>query len=225
MGEVTAMEYQMSLIKIWDALLKRKWVVIIVGVIASLLGFVFITGDNPNLYAASSSIYAASYASYQETVQAMNIMRDYVEVIRSRKVAERASGYLSQTVSASAIMGMVSPNYASDSKIITITATSSDPQLAMAVANAVADAFIQEIVSITAAESIKVLDSAYTSRMVSNAQRDAMQNRLLLTGAAVVVTALIIAVFAAFNTRVCYPVEVTLGGKIELLGVIPDKTI
>ena len=219
------MEYQLNFRKILDALLKQKWIVIVVGVGAIAFGIIFIREDVPNVYSASSSIYAASDASYQEALQGMNVMRDYVNVIRSRKVAERASGYMAQQLSADEIMGMVWANYASDSKIITITASSSDPTLAIAVANAVADAFIQEIVSITSLESVRVLDSAYLARLVSDSRVEAMKTRLIIAAATVVVAIGIIVLFAAFDTKVVFPAEVTLGGEIELLGIIPEKNI
>ena len=219
------MEYKLNLIKILMAVLKKKWHIIAVGVITMALGMVLIRGDEPNIYAANSSIYAASYASYQETVQGMNIMRDYVNIIRSRKVADRASSYMSQDISPNEIMTMVWANYESDSKIITLTASSADPALAIAVVNAVADAFIQEIASITAVESVKVLDSAYSARLVTDAQLEAMRLRIIIAAIAVLAVICLIAVLAAFDTRVAFPAEATLSGKIELLGIIPERKI
>ena len=219
------MDYQINLTRIFDAILKRLWIIIIIGILAFALGFFFIGGSAPDTYSASSSIYAASHASYQESVMGMNVMRDYVDVIRSRKVAERASAYISQEVSTAEIMGMVSARFAADSKIITITALSDDPQLAISVANAIADAFIQEITSITAVESVKVLDSAYTARIVTNVQAEAMKTRLYLAAAAIIAATGIVVLTAAFNTKIAFPNDVTLGGKIELLGVIPDRKI
>ena len=219
------MDYQLNITKAIDAIIKNFWIIVLVGIIALAGAFVVVDGSQPDQYSASSSIYAASYQSYQESLMGMNIMRDYVDVIQSRKVAERASAYISQEVSTNQIMSMVSTYYSTDSNIITITATSVDPETAISVANAVADAFIQEIVSITAVESIKVLDSAYRANVVVNGQMQALKIRLIIVAAAIFLVVAYIAVVAAFNSKVAYPGEATLGGKVELLGVIPDKNI
>jgi capsular polysaccharide biosynthesis protein len=219
------MEYQINFLKIFDAMLARVKETIVIGILVLLVGFLVIDGSGADLYSANSTIYAASNASYQESVTGMNIMRDYVDVIRSRKVAERASAFLSGEVPPELIMGMVSASFQAESKIITITATSADPELAIAVANAVADSFIREMISVTAAESVKVLDSAYRARMVYNAGMEAMQTRVILAAGAAFGFLCVIAALAAFDSRVSSENEVTLAGRIELLGVIPDKKI
>ena len=219
------MEIQINAVKIIDALLKKTWLIIAAGIIAAVLSVFLVDDSAPNVYSSSCSLYSASSESYRDSVEGMNIMRDYVEIINSRKVAERASSYLMKEVSAEEIMSAISANYSINSKIITITAVSKDPARAILIANAAADAFIQETINITAAESVRVLDSAYRARVMTDMRREALKFRLIVTAAVVAALVLYIALFAFFDGRVAQIQDVTLDGKLKLLGVIPDRGI
>lgn len=219
------MNYHINLLKIIDSLLKKVWIVVAVAIIFAVAGLILIDDSAPDIYSAGASIYSASYVSYRDSIEGMNIMRDYVDIIRSRKVAERASAFISEVVTANEIMAMTTASFAPDSNIITIQASSANPDMAVAVANAVADAFIQEIISITAVESIKVLDSAHTARRMISTKSVAMRNRIVIISIGIFFVVGIIAITAAFDTRVAFYDEVTLNGQIELLGTIPKRKI
>lgn len=211
--------------KAFDTLLAKKWFIIGAFLIVMVLTIIFIGDSAPDLYSATSSIYAASGESYRDSMEGISIMRAYLVLIKSRKVAERASSYLAYEVSTDSIMSAVSSNSETNSNIISITAVSTDPTQAVAMANAVADAFIQELVSVAAVESVRVLDPAFRAAKSVDSTREAMKSRLMITAATVVLLVGYIATTAAFDTRVAYPYEVTLDGKLKLLGVIPGKDI
>ena len=219
------MDHPINLTKAMDALWAKKWLVALAAVLFLLPGLLLVDIHAPDIYTATASIYAASYASYSDSVEGMNVMRDYVDVIHSRKVAERAAAHMAQGVSAEDIMNMASASYAASSHIVTIEAASPEPTLAVLAANAVAEAFIREIEGITAVDSVRVLDSAHEAVRTTDGRREAA---LTLAGIALLgalLAAGLISAAAALDTRVAFPAEVTLGGKIELLGTIPDRRL
>lgn len=219
------MEYQINLRKVADALFARKWFIIAVAAVALVIGILITDPDAPDMYSASATIYSASYASYKESVEGINAMLAYVDIIESRKVAERASAQIMQALTPEQIMGMVYVSYAQGSAVLTVSATSTDPNLAVNVANAVAGAFVQEVISITAVESVKILDSASYARIASDGFGEAMRMRAVAVIAGAVAAIVLVVVFSLFDSRVAFPREITLNGELELLGVIPDRKI
>ncbi len=217
------MDYHFNLLKIFDAVMAKKIHLVFTGILALLASLLLVSSNLPDTYHATSTIFAVSYESYSDSVEGMNIIRDYAEVVNSTKVADLASSYLLNEVTSKEIQQMVSSAYSTDSNIITILAQSDDPEIAVKVANAVANAFIQEMISITSEETIQVLDSATTARLVQQGALMAWVYRFIIVVGAVGCFAAVIIVLAAIDTKVCFPSEVTLDGKIELLGIIPDK--
>jgi len=219
------MEYQFNIRKIFDAIFSKLPLLAVIGILSIGIGFYVTDGDAPDTYMSSSSIYSVSYSSYRESVEGLAVMRDYVDIVKSRKVAERAASYLPYDISSTEIMGMISASYVSSSAILTISAVSFDPAIAVDVVNAATDAFVQEMSNITAVESVKVLDPAYAAIKISDGVNDAISTMIIICVAAVFVTLAAIVVFSIIDTRVAFHQDVTLSGEIDLLGVIPNRDI
>jgi len=219
------MEYQLNPWKALDAVIAKKWMIMATAVISLFFGLLIADLGTPDLYTTSATIYSASYASYRESVEGINAMISYADIVQSRKVAQRAAARMSQPVSAEEVMQMVSLSYIENSAVLTLYATSPDPDLAVDVANAVAEAFVREVENITAVESVQVLDPALTAHLSSRGIVTVMKVCTALTAFCVFLVCALIAALALLDPRVAFPREVTLNGELELLGAIPDRNI
>ena len=219
------MEYQLNPRKAIDAVWTKKWIIIAVSIVSLFIGMSVTDPNAPDMYTASATIYSASYASYQESVEGINVMTIYVDIVRSRKVAERAAARVSQQISAEEIMGMISVSYIERSAVLTLHAVSDRAELAVEVVNAVSEAFVQEVANIAAVESVKTLDSAQSARPYSSGFATALKMRALILAAGLFAILCLVVLFALLDTRVAFPREVTLNGEIDLLGVIPERKI
>jgi len=216
-------ERHFSPYKIFHAVIRRFPLIVVAAIISFFVSTLITNPNTPDVYAASSTVYSASYASYRESVEGINAMKDYIDIVTSRKVAERAASYIPVELSPFEIMGMTSVAYSSSSTIITIQAMSTDPELAVSVSNAVSEAFTQEVQNITAVETVKILDGAREAILVVDGYLTAIRNRVLITAVGTAAMVLLIAIITIFDSSVATPVEVTLNGELVLLGFIPDN--
>jgi len=219
------MEVQINFRKILDALISKFYIVLITAAVFFVGGVLTTDSNAPDTYSATTTIYSASYVSYRDSLEARNAVLFYADVLRSRKVAERAASFIPQDMTPEQILSMVSSSSTGNSAVFSVTAVSRDPETAVAVANAIASAFVQEVVNVTATDWVKVLDQAYRAQLYSSGAQSAMMRRgeAAIAGAGLAI--LIIACFAAFDKRAAFPHEVTLNGEIELIGSIPKKGI
>jgi len=217
------MEYQINIRKALDALIAKWYVIPITALIFLCAGIVISDTDAPDMYSATTTIYSSSYVSYRDSVEVRNAIQFYADIIRSKRVAERASSIIAREIPPEQIIGMISTSNPVNSAIFVIRAVSTEPATAVIVVNAVAAAFIQEIEHVTSVEGVRVLDTANTAQLFSSGSQSSLQTRFIATAIGALLSALIIAFLAAVDKRAAFPHEVTLNGKIELIGAIPEK--
>jgi len=219
------MEIIVDFHRVFDALVTKAYIIFIICIILFAGSVIFIDSNAPDTYAATSTVYSASYVSYRESADGRYAIFLYSDIVRSRKVAERAASLIGTDIEPEQIMGMVSSSFSEYYTMMVVKAVSQNPELAVSVANAVAAAFAQEIVNITALEGVKVLDTAKYAVFNSSGSRSSLQIRAIVTLSGVIFTMFAIVTFTVFDRRAAFPQDVTLNGEIELMGVLPAKDI
>ncbi len=217
------MEFKINLTKIANSLIKKAWIILVAVVVTGVLSMYIIDENQPNMYSTETTIYAASENSYADSLEGIRVLDDYVGIVQSYKVAVKAAEILENTITPEEIQSMISAYIIPDSNIITITAMSQDTEMLISVSNAVAEAFVEEGNSITVTGSIQVLDQARDYRIIYNAVTEAWTNRIIMVAGVGLFLAAIFVCFSIVDSRVMFKDEATLDGKLELLGVIPDK--
>lgn len=220
------MERTIDFVKILQILIKRVWLVVVVTVLFGLAGLAYTRGDVPNVYSARASIYSVASGSYAASVQSTYIMKDYAEIVGSKKVADRVVNALPQhNLDVKLVQSMVRTSFSEDSAIFYVYAYSNDPALVIPVANSAAEAFVLEVGNITGADNVKILDEADTVIVSYNGQREQLKTRLVFLAVGFLLICGIIALTAVFSTKVTKVDDCTLNGEIRLLGVIPKHSI
>lgn len=206
--------------------------VAVMGLVVGVLAAVFAVPKR-NEYTATASVYCISYGSYSESTDGTSILRTYSEIIKSRRIAEHAAMLIADpditgddvyeqvSVESMYVQGLT---YAYENKtpIVSIYAVNEEENTAVSVVNAVADAFVQEINSLSDAEAIRVLDYAYDGKMTYNA----MQTCFLVLAAAAVCGILLGCVIilgrVIFTDRVVSVTDAGLFGQLDVVGIIPE---
>ena len=177
--------------------------------------------------------YGISYGSYSESAEGIQAIKTYSEIVKSLKVAERAALILGDdSLDKFTIYDMIEVEEAKtdangyrieDNAMINIHAYSTNEEDAIRVVNAVADAYVMEVASITLTETIRVLDQAYTTTLKYNA----IKNQLLYIGifAAIglILSCGIIICQEIFSTKVLSIQQGTLYNELDLIGIIPIR--
>lgn len=203
---------------------------LIIGLIGAMAAFFLIEENNE--YDATATVYSIAYGSYSESEQAGYAVRKYSDIIKSYKVAERATLLLAdKSVSKEDIYNMIYVEplviegttylYETTSSVIRIHAVSQKQNMAMQVVNAVADAFVMEVNSLSDVEATQVLDYAYDTEISFNAD----QTKLVVFIAGIVVGfllgCLIILYRIIFTDKIVSVNEASIHGELEIVGVIP----
>lgn len=208
--------------RIIKAMLKKCYLIVGTGVVLAAAMYIYMLGK-PQYYYATASVYSAAIGSYSETAQGIYTMQLYSSVVNSQKIADRAASLISGVnVTASEIRAMASASYTDESPIMYITATSTNPKVVVATANALAESLVIEAQSVTGTQAIQVLDKA---SWVGTVQMGKKRNVALafLIGAGL--TALLILLGETLSDRVYRVEDAEIGGKLEIIGIIPEQKI
>lgn len=188
--------------------------------------------DDQDRYEAEASVYSIAYGSYTDSELGVTAIRTYSDIIKSYKVAERAALLLGDaSLTKEDIYHMIRTDerviegttyvYENQSSVIHIWAEFENRQIAMRVANAVADAFVMEVNSMSDVDSTQVLDYAYDAPKSYNALQ---QQALVLAGCCLGMLLLgcfIIWYRIIFSKSIVSVSDASLYGQLEVIGVIP----
>lgn len=177
-------------------------------------------------YTAHSSVYSIVYGSYSDSTESLQTMIAYADIAKSHKVAERASLLLGdKNLDTETIYDMITTEYESTTytytSVIDIYAKSSDRNTAVKVVNAVTEAFVLEISSLTGKEDVKQLDKAYDAEQTYNATLAKFKTIGLCGLLGLVLSCAFIFIREVFSLKMYSPKDASLYGSLDVLGVIP----
>ena len=134
---------EIDLVELFYVFLNRIWLLVICMAIGCAAAFAWTACFIKPVYKTSAEIYVVS-ASNNSVVNLADLQlgsavkSDYMELMLSRPVLEKVIESLNVNKTVSQIRSMVSITNKTDTRILQITATSTDPQLATDVANELA---------------------------------------------------------------------------------------
>lgn len=177
-------------------------------------------------YTAHSSVYSIVYGSYSDSTESLQTMIAYADIVKSYKVAERASLLLGdENLDAETIYNMISAEYENTNytytSIIDIYAKASDRQTAVKVSNAVTEAFVLEIASLTGKEDVKQLDKAYDAEQTYNTTEAKIKTIAISGIVGLILSCGFVFIREVFSTKMYNPKDASLYGTLDVFGVIP----
>lgn len=217
------MEIKIDFRRYFLAIKKNKLIVIIVAIASLAIGILLNYNVKPDKYRAYSNVYSVSFGSYTDSVEGVYVLQTYSDIINSRKVANRAAMIIGDdSLDGEKIKSTITYSYSEQSPVYYIYATTTDPQLSMIIANAVAKAFVIEMNNIMGEDNAQILDEAYDYEQVFNGRKDQIKNILIITLLGTLLCLFVIVMISFFSNKVESVNDVTLNGEIEILGVIPN---
>ncbi len=217
------MEIKIDFRRYFLAIKKNKLIVIIVAIASLAIGILLNYNVKPDKYRAYSNVYSVSFGSYTDSVEGVYVLQTYSDIINSRKVANRAAMIIGDdSLDGEKIKSTITYSYSEQSPVYYIYATTTDPQLSMTIANAVAKAFVIEMNNIMGEDNAQILDEAYDYEQVFNGRKDQIKNILIITLLGTLLCLFVIVMISFFSNKVESVNDVTLNGEIEILGVIPN---
>jgi capsular polysaccharide biosynthesis protein len=217
--EIKLEDLKLSIIALW----KHKMVIMVTGILVFLIGMLLTLNTQIyNLYSASATVYSAFYGSYEQSVDGATAMISYADLVTSKKVCDRAAAIIGNSqITSEMIQEMINVSYTNSSVIMSISAYSSEPTKAVEVVNAVAEAFVFEIRTITGSDAIQLLDTANDYGMYQNGLRDLWLKRLLAAAAGFMLATGYFFIKELTSTKLRSIEQCLINENDNLLGLIP----
>lgn len=146
-------------------LAEKWWMILLSGIVGMMLFFlgtklfvvpeyesvtkIFVLSQENGNYLTSTDLQLSSY-----------LTKDYAELIKSRTVAEEVIERLELELSPEGLMGMVSVQIKSDTRVVAIVVKNRDPELARQLANEVREVSAKQIVDVMGVQAVNVVDEA-----------------------------------------------------------------
>ena len=146
-------------------LAEKWWMILLSGIVGMMLFFlgtklfvvpeyesvtkIFVLSQENGNYLTSTDLQLSSY-----------LTKDYAELIKSRTVAEEVIERLDLELSPEGLMGMVSVQIKSDTRVVAIVVKNEDPELARQLANEVREVSAKQIVDVMGVQAVNMVDEA-----------------------------------------------------------------
>lgn len=222
------LEFVIDLRRVTRRIIGNMRLVIIVTLIFAAIGVSLTWKQAPNIFTSKVTLVGIANDMYSNVITTSQIMRNYAGMVQSEKIAEsvvrQLPDYKLDTVSVQAMLN-TSFELTTDSALFYITADSNDPDISIAVANTAAETFISELKSITGAEIATIVDKASTSVISYNGTIGQLLTRLEIAAVGFAAICVVLSFVEIFSKKVTEGIDCTLGGSIELLGLIPKHHI
>ncbi len=226
---------EIDVLRCLKALIKRWQFITLMAVLAFIIGCALTVDVGVDKYSAVATVYAAADSSYSDATNAVTAMNAYLDVAKSYKVSQRAALLLGRSdidaaylqnavhVNSSAKKSASSSNFLYNSAtIMSFVATSPDPDLSMAMADAMAESYTIEMANILKNDAVKTLDTANSSYRSVDASKEAWKDRIKFMLAGIAGAMIFVLALEVIDTKVRTVREATIRNEIPIIGIIPD---
>lgn len=217
-------DIEIDVLELFHVLLNKFWIILLAGIIAALAfvggTILFITPQ----YQSTTKMYVLSKQdnntiTQQDMQTSLSLTKDYAELIKSRTVTEGVIAQLNLDLTHEQLLGKVSVDSATDTRILSITVTDPDPYEACKIANAISDVAANHIKNVMDIDAVNVVETANIPDQKSSPSIS--KNGVIggLLGVLLSVAIILIAYISNDTIKTQEDVERYLG--LSMLGTIP----
>ena len=221
-------EWEINLIPLLKEILKKSWIIAMVGVAFAIAFFGVTKLTIKPTYRSSFTTYVNNQQmktndgslTNSDLMASKELVKTYSEILKSRTILIKAAENLGLNNSYTQLQRMVTTEIQNETEIITVYVVHKDPQVAYDLANEIAKLSPQYMANIVEGSSMRVID--YPEYSDTKYKPSYFRYALLglLVGVLLVVVILIVRFLSDDTVKNENEVETRFG--IPILGVIPD---
>ena len=157
---------EVDLLEIISVLFGRFWIILGSGLLAAVIGFVISMFILTPTYESTTKIYIlnkseSTTVTYSDVQMGTQLTKDYAELINSRYVLEEVIKILSLSeMEYRELLDKVSVHTPTDTRIVSITVTDTNPQQAMDIANCIREVAGEHIQNVMDIDAVNVVEEA-----------------------------------------------------------------
>lgn len=163
-------EIEIDLREVFIFLISKLWLIVLVGILTAAIGFGLSSFVIPPTYESTSKIYILNKqqentVTYSDVQLGTQLTKDYAQLIKSRLVLEKVIEELNlaelrEGIDYDSMLNKVEVTTPTDTRILYITVTDTDPVLAMEMANSVREEASIHIKNVMDIEAVNVVETA-----------------------------------------------------------------
>lgn len=156
---------EIDLMEIFGLMLHRLWLIILCAVAVGAAAFAVSKYVLTEEYESTTRIYVLNRQNddtltYSDVQLGTQLTKDFTQIIKSRYVLEQVIEVCGLEDTSGTLASRVSVDTQSDTRIVSITVTDTDPAMAQYIANELREAAAQRIVSVMDIQAVNVVDEA-----------------------------------------------------------------
>ena len=156
---------EIDLMEIFGLMLHRLWLIILCAVVVGAAAFGVSRYVLTEKYESTTRIYVLNRQNddtltYSDVQLGTQLTKDFTQIIKSRYVLEQVIEICGIQDTSASLSSRVSVDTQSDTRIVSITVTDTDPAMAQYIANELREAAAQRIVSVMDIQAVNVVDEA-----------------------------------------------------------------
>ena len=203
---------------------KSKILWIIAAVILAIgVGNVVTVLTRVPMYNSNTTIVLVSENSttYNTTEQQLNknLVSTYAEIIKSRKVLNKVIDNLGLNCSYAKLKSNITVEAVTNTEIIRVIVSDSNPQVAAEISNEIAEVFMSEVQKIYKLNNVSVIDEAEVNKTPYNINY--LKDNLIYVLVALVVSCGVIFIIYYFDTSIKTSEEIENKLGLTVVGIVP----
>ena len=203
-----------------------KWIAVITALCVIITAFVTVTLITP-MYTATTSLFVSAYGengnafpTYAELTASKDLVPSYLEILKSNVVLNGVAKELSGEYTPAKISSMMKAEGVGETQVMKVSITSADPQEAMDVANAIANAAPSIIESIAKGGSVSPIDFAELPKTQSSP--NLIVNMIVAFLIGVILSYFGFFIYESLDTLVRSEEDLTRNFNIPVFGSVPS---
>ena len=223
MNNQEANTIEIDVLSLLRTIWRKKFLILLTAILTTGLAFAYSAflvtpqyDSTTRLYVVNQSSDNGAVITNQDLQAGSFLVKDYKEIILSQDVLKNVTTTLGITED---IKGKITVTIPTDTRILSITVSDSDPNQAATIANTLRDEAAKKIIEVTKVSDVTTLEAALPAENPSTPQT----KRNLVLGfivGAFLATALVL-VLEVLDDRVKRPQDIEEGLGMTLLGVVP----
>ena len=201
---------------------KVLWIIAAV-ILAIGVGNVVTVLTRVPMYNSNTTIVLVSENSttYNTTEQQLNknLVSTYAEIIKSRKVLNKVIDNLGLNCSYAKLKSNITVEAVTNTEIIRVIVSDSNPQVAAEISNEIAEVFMSEVQKIYKLNNVSVIDEAEVNKTPYNINY--LKDNLIYVLVALVVSCGVIFIIYYFDTSIKTSEEIENKLGLTVVGIVP----
>lgn len=219
--------------RLWKALWRRSWVILLVSVLCAVAALVFTVYLITPQYQSSAMFYvnnsSLSVGDTSVTIDSgditasKNLVNTYIVILKSRSCLNDVIDYAELDYSVSELESMITASSVNSTEVFEVVITGPDPEEAEKIANAIAYILPNRISDIVEGTSAKVVDYAIVAQSPFSPNR--VSNTMIGFLVGFVLTVAFVIIRELFDTTIRSEDDVVQLTSHPILAAVPDMTV